>query len=209
MNKDKKFKVLGIVSLIVAVIGLTLGFAAYTSLIKFNTFKPIQRSEDSDYEFTNKINFINDATCEVKGEATVTPGSAIGDTWNGITATFKNPKDEIKCEATIRNDSVYTAYLTNITSFDKVITCSGKATNKDEICKEISLELEAFGGSEFEIENNKATYKPGKKSTWIYPKSTKKIELEIDYTEKDEKPNGDMQITIPTIKLIFSTAQAR
>lgn len=121
MKKEKN--VIGIVALIVAIVGLSVGFAAFTSTITVattGTYTP----PSSDWN----VAFSCTPTATVAGSATCGKGTVSGTTWSGLTATLVKPGDACTWTCSIKNSGKYTAYL-NAVSGGAISACTPAATS--------------------------------------------------------------------------------
>ncbi len=207
MEKNKTFKIVAIVGLVVAVIGLAIGFAAFSATLNISTFNATAKAGDADAVFANLVTFQNDAACTVStgSTATATAGTATGHTWSGITATFTKPGDVITCTATIKNTSAYTAYLTKLVTSGK-ITCSGSAQNKDAVCTAMSGKIEV--GKDSASFSSSAAAKLGSPSATIASTTgTTTAKVTLTYASNGAVPDADVTVTIPAITTTFATAR--
>ena len=207
MEKNKTFKILAIVGLVVAVVGLAIGFAAFSATLNINTFNATATKGDETTNFVSKLGFANDAECTPTGSATATAGTATGTTWNGITATFTKPGESITCTATVKNESAYIAYLTGLSTVDSAkITCSGSAQNKDAVCSAMSANL-TLSDSTLAISSSAVTPTLGTNSQLAATTGTETATLVLTYAEGGAIPDADVTVTIPTIQTVFATAK--
>ena len=207
MEKNKTFKILAIVGLVVAVVGLAIGFAAFSATLNINTFNATATKGDETTNFVSKLGFANDAVCEPTGSATATAGTATGATWNGITATFTKPGESITCTATVKNESAYIAYLTGLSTGDSAkITCAGAASNKDAVCSAMSANL-TLSDSKLAISSSAVTPTLGTTSQLAATTGTATATLVLTYAEGGAIPDADVTVTIPTIQTVFATAK--
>ena len=208
MEKNKTFKILVIVGLVVAVVGLAIGFAAFSATLNISTFNATAKAGDADAVFGNLVTFQNDAACTVStgSTATATAGTATDHTWNGITATFTKPGDIITCTATIKNTSDYTAYLTKLSTNGSMITCSGSAQNKDDVCKSISGSV-SIGDNKTGFTSTTAAKLASPSATIASTTGTTTATVILTYSSTGAIPDADVTVTIPTIETVFATAK--
>ena len=207
MEKNKTFKILAIVGLVVAVVGLAIGFAAFSATLNINTFNATAKAGDAYAVFANLVTFQNDAACTVNewSTATATAGTATAHTWNGITATFTKPGDIITCTATIKNTSAYRGYLTKLSSNGATITCSGSAQNKDAVCSAMSAKVTLAKGT-LDISSSASTGNTGSSS--IQPTNgVHTATVVLTYAKDGAVPDADVTVSIPAIQTTYSTAQ--
>ncbi len=208
MEKNKTFKIVAIVGLVVAVIGLAIGFAAFSATLNISTFNATAKAGESEAVFGNLVTFQDDAKCTVStGEGTVNAGTATGHTWSGITATL-NPGTNISCTATIKNTSAYTAYLTKLSTNGSKITCSGSAQNLEAVCSAIQGSIfVGVGGNVAAFSSSSAGNLTSPTTTIAPTNGTVVASLGFWYNESGAVPDADVTISIPAIEVGFATAR--
>lgn len=147
--QERSSKVIAIVALCVGVVGLSLGFAAFSAQLTVNSGATV--SVDEATEFDAVIGYVKGQALE-SGELQDAT-EAYPKSWTGITYDFKNSSlGETKTyTATVKNDSAFTAYLANV-SAPSVATCEAvadaegntiSANYKDLACGQIKVAVDA------------------------------------------------------------------
>ena len=127
MEKDRSSKVIAIAALLVAVVGLSVGFAAFSRNLT------ISSSANVSPENNMKVLFSSDGTTQTAGAVTgnvtlgyvegaetnpsagdATIASDASTTISGLKANFTKPGQEVTYEFYAHNDGAFAAYLTNI-----------------------------------------------------------------------------------------------
>lgn len=131
----KENNVLAIIALIVAVVGLSVGFAAFSTTLTIS-FGNLQVTPESS-DFTGKIYITpyESSTCSKTAATSISgAGQASGNalTVSGTSATggkaaFTAPSQTGTYTFCIYNSSAYTAYLTSITNNNSAPTCKTSA----------------------------------------------------------------------------------
>ncbi len=121
MEKDRNVKIIAIAALLVAVIGVSLGFAAFTQTL---TITPTANVDPED-TFSVKFSKVNSAVTAGAIENITTTGGAVvadqsasvaaGNELTNITASFTKPGQSATFTFYAINDGGYDAYLKTIT----------------------------------------------------------------------------------------------
>ena len=110
MEKERRIKVLSLVALIVAVLGLTIAFAALSQTLTINGRASIRSSQwDVHFENLSNANITGDATEVSKPQ--ITDG---GITINNMNVSLVKPKDKVEYTVEIVNDGSITAKVEKI-----------------------------------------------------------------------------------------------
>ena len=217
MERERGFKIIAIIALVIAVAGVSIGFAAFSKDLTINvagTVTPedlftIQFSDATGAITTGAISTATGTTSGVTGSATITGGSII----SNVTANFKKPGDTAVFKFYVTNTSAYTAYLKSITLSATEASCaaSGEAdistvTNGAAACADMSLSVNVGGstagfGAETSIsDSNSIAAKNG--STY----SSMLVTLTLTYGGSSYV-DGGITVDFGSILLGYSTAQ--
>ncbi len=110
MEKERRIKVLSLVALIVAVLGLTIAFAALSQTLTINGRASMGSSQwDVHFENLSNANITGDATEVSKPQ--ITDG---GITVNNMNVSLVKPKDKVEYTVEIVNDGSITAKVEKI-----------------------------------------------------------------------------------------------
>ena len=219
MEKERNSKIIAIIALIVGIVGVTIGFAAFTrdlnitfseTNVKVSGDLDVRILASNDVEDTNKTvaATLNDATSAL--DATI---SADGLTISNLGATFSDKNQSVEYDFYIYNNSEYDSYLKKVEflnytgkEINKVCTAVNGTTQSlvDESCEDISLTITVAG----------ETIVDTKDANFSVPKIDKgetvaaKITIAYDGGEGTAiLPDGDFKIEFGGIKLSYSSLE--
>lgn len=200
-------KIVAVVALAIAVVALSVGFAAFAATLTIDSNATIAGSD----AFSEHVNYTGTPACYYTGGSTTAEGSVAGTatnkSWSGVKAALSKDHKSVTCEADVLNASDYIAYLRQI-SIGSALTCASTgtgdaaATNADTICATVSATVEV-GTDTHSFTTTTATAKTNTTGS-IAAGGTQKVKLTIAYTST-AVPDGDISITVPTISLLYKT----
>lgn len=214
-------KIIAVVALVVAVVALSVGFAAFADQLTIDGNATLQATND----FDEKVKYVSGSPkCYATGDsnkATVittgySTGTANDDAWSGISVPLSMTQKSVTCEAQVENKSSYVAYLKSI-STESGLTCASKgtgdsaATNVAAVCGTNNANVKATvivgdsTASTDKIEIQNAQVSTSSASGSIAMNGTTNVYVVIEYTGTTA-PDGDILITLPTITHNYSTA---
>ena len=222
MERDRNAKILAIIALTVAVIGLSIGFAAFSQTLTIQSSADVKPDES---EFTSNVKFTTTAGLE-SGTVEAETSEATAETANleatkitGINVHFTKTGQSATYKFKVKNTSPYDAYLRSIT-FKNVtnapiecakVTHSGES-EKDALdddvatsCKGIKVTV-TVGGHEYTQSDAGITGHKLVKSTGSEDASVK-----IEYSAvSGDKPmaDGDFNVSIGDIELKYASRDA-
>ena len=179
--EEKSSKVIAIVALCVGVIGLSLGFAAFSASLTISSGATVTVSQDTQFK-----NVFGYAATPAPTSGTIAADYAKA--WTGITHDFTTfTGEEVTYTATIKNGSQYTAYLDN-TPTATVTSCEAAegttATLKTAACSEIKLAVSA-----------PASVPAGETAT-----------VTVTITGPSTAVDGNLEVTFSDVTLDYTTA---
>ena len=213
MERDRSAKIIAIVALCVAVVGLSIGFAAFSNnlTIKSNaTVSPNQNDFDVNFSTSNTSELdgavsgvgTNSATAE---DATI--DNSASPTITGLKANFTEPGQKVTYSFYAHNAGKYAAYLNNVTyanvsgkTATKVCTAGvgTDATMVEAACNGISgsveVETDKYTGSMDSISNHLLAinaYEP--------------VVVTIEYTSTASRADGDFEVAFGDIILTYDS----
>lgn len=214
MDRERGSKVIAIVALCVGVVGLSLGFAAFSSNLTIKSSASVT-VEDNFSVYFDQASINSQVTGgAVAGNPTVTntekregtqvyEASEIGD----LSAAFTAPGQSVTYTFNAVNNGQYLAYLTdvNFTAPEKTCTATGTTTQAlvDAACEQISLTLKV--GTET-ITSTTKSY-----ANTIAIGGTAPVEVTITYaeaaTENQPLADGDFTVAFGDIELVYSSTR--
>lgn len=198
-GKDRGLKVAVIAALVVSVIAIGVGFAAFTETLTIAGRATVQTS-------TWKVKFSDLSTPTLAGGATVVTAPTINTNDTAISTydvKLSTPGDSVTYTFNVANTGTYDAELTSVTIPSKP-TCTGTgdtaATDADKVCKHITYTLEYADAKE----DGTKTIATG--DTLGAGKSTSMV-LKLSYDAHnvaEDLPSGDVTLSDLGISLIYS-----
>ncbi len=211
MNENKSYKIITIVALILGIVGVTLGYAAFSSTLTITSaaeVKPDPSTFNVDFSSSNSAVEANPITPTLS--ATVTGFSATNATIDNtsdpvisnLKATFTEPGQNVKYKFYAYNAGEYIAYLNSIV-FSGTKTCTGKSGTTqslvDTACNGINLSVKV--GSEAVTSTSIASIA----SHSLGINGAEEIEVTISYDAGSGRADGDFDVTLPDIVLTYDS----
>mgnify|MGYP003321431600 CR=1 FL=1 len=158
MEKTRQMKILSIIALVVAIAGMTLGFAAFSTTLSISSSATVTpNSEDfkvvlSGSETDSNVNLVDYI---IDGDATAEQGYCDGLNFETSNIVFTAPGQKVTYSTYIHNIGKYTAYLKELkfgnvdgTTSKKVCTADvEKGTSQslvDSACEGIRIYFETY-----------------------------------------------------------------
>ena len=213
MERDRSAKIIAIVALCVAIVGLSIGFAAFSSNLTISSSANV-KPDPSSFD----VNFSTSNTSELDGTVTgVGTNSATAEdatinnsgspTINGLKATFTEPGQKVTYSFYTHNAGKYAAYLNSVT----YANVSGKTATKectpgvdtdatmvDAACTGISVSVkvgsDTYTGSMDSISNHLLAinaYEP--------------VVVTIEYNSGASRADGDFEVAFGDITLTYDS----
>lgn len=213
MRKSRNTKIITLLALIVSIVGLTIGFAAFSNTLVISSsanIKPssegfkVQFSSSETAVDTNSV-FGQSSTGAVAGAATI-DGTEI----SNLSATFTGPGQSVTYTFYAHNTGEYEAYLKTI-NFENVANqnVSKKCTAKDEINTSASLVTSACADITVTIKvgDIETTASIDNINNHNLQKNTsEKVIVTILYENNNNNADGDFNVEFGDISLIYSSA---
>lgn len=171
MEKERGSKVIAIVALLIAVVGLSVGFAAYSStLIISNTSATVGASSESDFnvifstsgtsddttianlvKYANENGIVGNAKAVLQATTDTFEPSMTGTTISGLSAEFTGPGESVTYTLYAHNAGKFVAYLNSLTIGATTCTANEGTTQSlvDAVCPSITMSVK--------VEEEKAT----------------------------------------------------
>ena len=165
MEKSRKIKILSIIALVVAITGMTIGFAAFSSTLTISSNASVTPNSDTfGVKFsTNKDSLVVEPVTPSSKTNDITASDGVIDnssnpTIKNLSATFTTPGQYVEYTFYARNEGEYTAYLNNINFIGNKTCKSAVGTTKslvDSAC--YSIKISAHVGGNVYTETNPVT----------------------------------------------------
>lgn len=212
MERERGSKIIAIVALCVGVVGLSLGFAAFSSQLVIRSSATVtpDASEFSvvfDGEIAESVVGGAEAGDPTISTETITQGdsSVEASTVGDLSAAFTAPGQSVTYTVDAKNAGKYIAYLTNVTFAAPEKTCTAKEGTTqayvDLACENISLTLKV--GDEV-ITSGTTSY-----TNEIAIGGTTPVEVTIAYAEVEGQTlaDGDFDVEFGDIQLTYSSVR--
>lgn len=223
--ENKGGKVIAISALVVAVVALSIGFAAFADTLTINgqaTAKVGSNPFDVGGDNGTGLNYKattaechdtnNPSTNVISGSYST--GTLSNDTWSGISVPLTSEVPSVTCTAIVENSTPYVAYLKGI-SANGGVRCSSSGdnatTNADNVCATVDLTVQVGSVSTDKITSHGTAQPTANNSTTgsIAAKSTNNGEATVTVTvsyDPTAVADEDVTITLPTITHSYSSA---
>lgn len=198
MEKERGAKVIAIVALLIAVVGLTVGYAAYSSTLTINgtaNVDPASWKVNFGYKTGDSL------TGTIKGHATETTAPTLADTTiSGFDVTLKAPGDSVTYNFLIKNSGTLNAKLASFTM--GTLTCAPNASSNisqedaTKLCGELTYTLTYADGS---------TITTG---TTLDVGNSKELVLKLEWPSTSTlSVSDDVKVTIGATTFVYEQAE--
>ncbi len=223
MEKDRKARITAIVALVIGVLGLSLGFAAFSNTL---TIKSSAEVTPDDSIFNVDFSSSSSAIATDPVVATLNPTGVTGFTATNATidnssdpviqnlhATFTEPGQKATYTFYTRNIGALKAYLNNINfknvtngSTTKVCTAQTGTTQSlvDAACNGISIKL-TLGSENFTTSTPRASFATATAHD-LEVNASETVTVEISYATGSSQADGDFDVSFGDIELIYASA---
>ena len=198
MEKERGAKVIAIVALLIAVVGLTVGYAAYSSTLTINgtaNVDPASWKVNFGYKTGDSL------TGTINGHATENTAPTLADTTiSGFDVTLKAPGDSVTYNFLIKNSGTLNARLSNFTM--GTLTCApneGSNISQEDatkLCGELKYTLTYADDS---------TITTG---TTLNSNASKELNLKLEWPSASTlSVSDDVKVTIGTTTFVYEQAE--
>lgn len=207
MNREREMKTLVIAALVISVVAIGVGFAAFSTTLQINGTATVNTDGKTWNVYFDKIEKTAASTTGVDStEPTITNGTAGVNTTNTaistISAAFTAPGQKLQYKITVKNAGTYVAKLTaaNIaTELTAAGTGDSATTDAANVKNHSTFTFTKADGSAVNVGTD--TIAAGQTQEYLYT-----LEYE-DFTNASELPVGPVTLTVPQITLTFSQAE--
>ena len=218
MEKNRGSRVIAIIALIVAVTGLTVGFAAFSNSLTISSSANVKPDPD-----TFKVVFSSSGdvleTSKVIGKTTTESGVTVGEaeivntgstpTISGLTAGFTEPGTSVTYEFFVHNAGEYEGYLksinyANVNGENNPKICTAIDTENttealvSKACEDISLTVK--------VGDTTATGTESNLSQLLTRKDFTPVTVTINYEDNGNRADGDFNVEFGDISFTYSSA---
>ena len=218
MEKNRSSRAIAIIALIVAVTGLTIGFAAFSNSLNISssanvkpnpdTFKVLFSSSGTALE-TSKITGTSTDSSVTVGEATI-ENTGTTPTISGLTAGFTAPGESVTYEFFVHNAGEYEAYLksinyANVSGKNNPKVCTAVDTENttsslvSKACEDITLSVK--------VGDTLATGTHSNMNQLLVRKKFTPVTVTINYADNGNRADGDFNVEFGDISFTYSSAE--
>lgn len=215
MEKNRSSKVLAIVALLVAVVGLSLGFAAFSNTLTISSSANVKPDSDTfnvDFSSSGTVLETNDVVATTSPTTVIATPGKIDNTSapkiTGLSAEFNAPGQSATYSFYATNQGEYDAFLKSITfenatggTTHKVCTAGDDTTDDlvQEACKGITLSVKV--GAENATTGSVAAITGHK----LDINGFEPIIVTIDYAQDAARADGDFSVAFGDVVLLYSS----
>lgn len=212
---EKSSRVIAVVALCVAVVGLTLGFAAFSNSLKIESsanVKPDASTFNVDFSSSESALETNPITAVLQpGEltaGTATINNVGSPTISGLSVEFTSPGQKATYTFYARNEGEYTAFLksinyANVASGNSPRKCTATDGADDALvqaaCDDITLSVKV--GNEAAVTGTKDSISGHS----LNVKTGETIVVEIEYAAEGDRADGEFSVEFGDISLTYSS----
>jgi hypothetical protein len=215
MEKNRKIQVIAIAALVVGVVGLTIGFAAFSNVLTIKSsanVSPDASSFNVDFSSSSTEVLTDEIVPTVTPDTLVATNATIDNsnspTISNLKATFTEPGQKAVYTFYAYNKGELDAYLksivyANVSGQTSTKICTAGTGTTDELvqkaCSGISVKVKV--GSESETNSGIASISNHK----LVKKTSELVTVTIEYQEGSEVADGDFTVSFGDITLNYSS----
>lgn len=201
-NNGREMKILVVAALIISIVAIGIGFAAFSQNLTINGNASVQTS-------SWKVKFSELGSATLTGTAAEVTKPTLSDTTIGTyNATFKTPGDSISYKIKVSNTGSYNAKITTATI--SVPTCTGKSgestaeADAGKVCDKLTYTLV------YDTDDTKSAGQAVQVGDTLDAGETRPMVLTLKYTEFTDAtllPAADVSISNLGVTLVYSQAE--
>ena len=209
MEKLRSKKILTMIVLVVAVLGLSIGFAAYSNVLTISSEAQVNPDAST---FSVKFSKVSDQVLDgednlVYPEGLNEDGAKIVNNTNptitGLVGRFAAPGESVQYKFYVRNEGEYLAYLNSIEIGQKVCTAYGETTPSlvSDACNSISVSVKIGNMDPITSTQEKII------GQTLAINSYQEVIVDIKYAENGTRTDGPFRVKLGDIYLTYSSIQ--
>ena len=201
-NNGREMKILVVAALIISIVAIGIGFAAFSQNLTINGNASVQTS-------SWKVKFSDLSSAKLTGTASEVTAPTLSDTTiETYNATFKTPGDSISYKIKVSNTGSYNAKITTATI--PVPTCRGKSgestaeADAGKVCDKLTYTLV------YDTDDTKSAGQAVQVGDTLDAGETRPMVLTLKYTEFTDAtllPAADVSISNLGVTLVYSQAE--
>ncbi len=201
-NNGREMKILVVAALIISIVAIGIGFAAFSETLTINGNASVQTS-------SWKVKFSELGTATLTGTASEVTKPTLSDTTIGTyNATFKTPGDSVSYKIKVSNTGSYNAKITTATI--SVPSCTGKAgeatadADAAKVCDKLTYTLV------YDTDDTQSAGQAVAVGDTLKAGETRPMVLTLKYAEFTDAtllPAADVSISNLGVTLVYSQAE--
>ena len=201
-NNGREMKILVVAALIISIVAIGIGFAAFSQNLTINGNASVQTS-------SWKVKFSELGSATLTGTAAEVTKPTLSDTTIGTyNVTFKTPGDSVSYKIKVSNTGSYNAKITTATI--SVPTCTGKSgestaeADAGKVCDKLTYTLV------YDTDDTKSAGQAVQVGDTLDAGETRPMVLTLKYTEFTDAtllPAADVSISNLGVTLVYSQAE--
>lgn len=201
-NNGREMKILVVAALIISIVAIGIGFAAFSETLTINGNASVQTS-------SWKVKFSELSSATLTGTASeVTAPTKSDTTIETYNVTFKTPGDSVSYKIKVSNTGSYNAKIT--TANISVPTCTGKSgegtaeADATKVCDKLTYTLV------YDTDDTKSAGQAVQVGDTLNAGETRPMVLTLKYTEFSDAallPAADVSISNLGVTLVYSQAE--
>ena len=213
MERDRSAKIIAIVALCVAIVGVSVGFAAFSNEVTINSNATVSpNASDFDVNFSTSNTGEQDGTVSGVGTNSATAENATIDNSNsptitGLKANFTEPGQKVTYSFYAHNAGKYVAYLNNVT----YANVSGKTATKEctaGVNTDATMVKAACNGISVSVKVGSETYTGSMDSIAKHSlglDAYEEVVVTIEYASNASRADGDFEVAFGDITLTYNS----
>lgn len=210
MEKKRKTKIISIIALVIAIVGMSLGFAAFSTTLDITSSANVK---PNSADFSVKFSAEKDSLVVTPIAPSLNPNNLVGPRaminndgmpiLKNINVAFKNPGDYIEYTVYARNEGLYTAYLNNINFLGEVACVADRDTSSSltaQACDAMSISVEIGG-----VTYNETT---AMSNHALAVNTGEEIKIRLEYAADGAYVDGRVNVFFPDIALTYATVNS-
>lgn len=207
---NRNSRIVTIIALVIGVLALTIGFAAFTQTLSIN-------NSAAEVKPSNSLNvhFPTSGTVTPTVVGTGVSGASLtlnnGTTITGLKGNFNAPGQSVTYNTTIINDSSYAAYLTAVTFSKSSASCSpltgssnpASSSTLTAVCGNMKMHV-TVGSSGSYLVNDATSTQATIAGKSIAAGSSVPVVVKLEYTGS-AVPDGDFSVDFGNISFAFNS----
>ena len=202
MEKSRKAKKSVLIVLLLLVVGLTIGFAAFTSQLTISSSASVKgNSTNFKVVFSESNSSVTGNTTTMGGNATAA-GTFSGTSLTGLKAEFTAPGQTATWELYAYNDGQFDAFLKDVTIGEIKGTAVSGTTQSyvDEAVKGLSISVKVDDKTTYSATTNDIS-----SNNDLAKGEGEKVLVTLTYSDTAAIADGDFTVTIGDIKLNYES----